>query len=185
MSETGNNGNGKTSIAFLLTVIGALAALAALGQQAIGNSNAERKSADDAMGESVRLNRDRISLLFDAREKDAYARGVTDNRLDQLQGLSVTNRDNIVSSFRELDSKLQREMALMVETINAGLKDLDARLQGEIAVSRQTREDQIGELRDRLNMLETQAAAVAGNRWTKQDQERFEDQLGVAKEVRP
>lgn len=96
----------------------------------------------------------RVTILEDARVDAAYSRGKTDQRLDQIQALAETNRDNITLSFKELDSKLQREMNLADATIEGGLRDLDSRLQHEIIVSRETRMEQLAALIERLEILE-------------------------------
>lgn len=135
-----SNGNGRSMWAAMSICSGVVLAIGG----AFGSSYVRDQTRTEA----------RVTELEDARVEAAYSRGKTDQRLDQIQALAETNRDNITLSFKELDSKLQREMNLADATIEGGLRDLDGRLQDEIRVSRDTRKEQIDAVVKRLEILE-------------------------------
>lgn len=179
----GTNGNGRNAremVAYLFAALSAFGAIATLGKSAIDDVEADRGAGDAALSAEIRLVRDRAEVLVGAREGDAYHRGVTDQRLAQLADLAQTNAEQLTAAYRELDSKLQREMALADETLQAGLVDLDSRLQGEIEASRAQRAEALAELRRRLEALEE----LARGTWSRADQHRFEDLLGVRSQPR-
>ncbi len=184
MADPAANGNGngrgaREVVAYLFAAFSALTAIATLGKSAIDDVEADRTAGDAALATELRAARDAVGDLVAAREQDAYHRGVTDQRLTQLAELSATNAANLQAAFRELDTKLQREMQLADETIRAGLVDLDSRLQGEIAVSRAQRAEALAELQRRLDDLEERERRADAAAWTRDDQRRFEDLLGV------
>lgn len=113
-----------------------------------------------------------VRLLEDQREESAYHRGRTDERLDTLAGLAATNREAIRTGLAALDEMLQRETRLVNGETAARLDETDRRLQQEMRTLFDAN-------RERIGTLEGLAEEAAASRWSRADQERFEDQLGL------
>lgn len=168
MAENGNgngNGNGKSMwvpmsvcSAVLLTIGGSF-----------GSAYVRDQNRTEA----------RVAVLETALVQAAEERGSTRQTLAEIKSLAITNRDNIVASFKELDSKLQREQQLIEATLRTENVNLDKRLQGEIATVSAAIGDRITQTAGRTSAIEEWMRTTANNRWTKEDHQRFEDKLGL------
>lgn len=158
MADTNGNGRAGTSwaaAAICSTVVLALGS--AFGSSYVRDQNRMEQA---------------IRALEDERESNAYVRGVTIQRLDEIEQVTARLRERIEQSVRDLDATLQREMRILDEQGNIAMDNLDRRLQTEMG-------GRFDEQRARLDGLRAWVDAASLNRWTKDDQRRFEDQLGV------
>lgn len=115
-----------------------------------------------------------MDLRIKALETGPDSHAALVERVEHVRTLALQNRERIEAAFKELDTKLQRELTLADDTLRAELTNLDARLQGEIASSAQTRLAQLAEVNARLVALE----ASARENWTAAEQAAFEAQAG-------
>jgi hypothetical protein len=127
----------------------------------------------------------RVRVLEEARVADAREAGAFGERLNHIEELAKANRTRVEAAFLELDTKLQREMALADATIAESLDNLDSRLQGEILSNVTQRLDQIRGLQEQISALERWRVETSMNRWTKDDQRDFEDRLRLILAVAP
>lgn len=121
----------------------------------------------------------RTTALETARIDLAESLGRIEQRLDQIESLALTNRDNIQARYSELDTALQREMRLINDTTRVDLVNLDERLQAEITRSAMQDQDQADGLRQRLEEIEKWKTAFALLVWTEDDQRQFAAQMGL------
>jgi len=172
----------QTALAYIAAGVSSLVALAALGHQAITTSDANRASGDAALQVGIDGNRERIKQLEDARVEMAYQRGVSDQTLNQLSDKADTNSERITESFKELDSKLQREQQLIEAKLLETITATDKRLQDEIARGQRERHEALDALRAELAKVAEQVRANTGAIWTRDEQATFERQMGLVLE---
>lgn len=164
MSSSESNGNGLRNAWAAASVCSAIV-LALAG--AFGSSYVRDQTRTER----------RVEILEDDRVASSYARGRSDQRLEELQALAHAIRDALNRATEELDAKLQRELALADDTLRTEIRAVDARLLEAIRANRDERADRLAEIRSSLEKLDAARQALEARAWTRDEQLRFEERL--------